>query len=102
MTTFRWIELCSGCKRGTPEDQFDCTCHHRATPITPTPTPDVPEMDPFTLLQLERDRTDRNHDLIGDWCKRYVTCTRCNWTSAPVGFWSDMDKVEDDDEYRPS
>lgn len=92
-----WIEMCSGCKRGEPWNTFDCTCHTAVfDKVEATPEPEIREMGPFTLLQLDRDRTDRAHDLPGDWCKRYVTCTRCQWTSDPVGFWSEMDTVEDD------
>jgi hypothetical protein len=99
MTTrqvFRWIEMCSNCKRHGEGHQFDCTCHRHATTIEPPMPGRVPSMSPFTLLQLERDKLDRRANQAGDLCKRWVTCTRCWWTSDPVGMWSDMDKVEDD------
>lgn len=98
MSPIRWIELCPECKQHGFGHAFDCTCHTTALPVTPpaVPEPMIPEMDAFTRLQLQRDRVARIDNQTGDLCKRWVTCTRCQWTSEPVAFWSDMDQVEDD------
>lgn len=92
-----WIEMCSPCKSYGAEHAFDCTCHTAALASVPVvELPSIPPPDAFTALQLRRDQKARIDNSLGDWCKRYVTCGRCQWTSRPVNFWSEMDSEEDD------